>query len=339
MNKITIFLIQLMMTLLAITAQASNGGRGGGDLCEDQIKLIKTDLEIWINSKGPEGLTLSGISTADYSKAMLSSLASTKIRCVSKGDAFYPVEIDGTPKVCRFDFDEFESWITCDADKFMASTNADQYVLIHHEYAGLAKLEIPDGDQSQYAISNQISSFLTSTIVKKLFVKSKYSGPATAKDIMNLQYVPEFGYFEALQYCDAFGGHIPSAREFAEMATSAGAEGIRETQFANVERTDARVVAEEQKNLQDKYYTVEVGKNVAFYFNGNGFKAQDFNSQIPNANGHRYWTQFFPMIFFESRMPWGESAGFMLDQRATQREVICLPGKDPNVRPIPKVLE
>mgnify|MGYP000107758711 CR=1 FL=1 len=154
----------LIATLISFCAQASNGGRGGGDLCEDQIGVIRKDLKDWINAGGSEGLSLTGVTAGEYSKIMVEKIDSTKIRCVSEGDDFYPVQIDGTPKVCRFDFDEHESWITCDAKKFMSDTDSDQYVLIHHEYAGLAGLESPDGDQSKYLISNQISSFLTSAI-------------------------------------------------------------------------------------------------------------------------------------------------------------------------------
>ena len=52
-----------------------------------------------------------------------------------------------------------------------------QYELIHHEFAGLANFERPQGDDSDYAISNQLSGFLVDEIVKKLAVKPQIVPP------------------------------------------------------------------------------------------------------------------------------------------------------------------
>src|SRR5207253_11459999 len=47
--------------------------------------------------------------------------------------------------------------IQCNANRFMATSNSDQYILVHHEYAGLAGFEVNTGESSNYQISNQIT--------------------------------------------------------------------------------------------------------------------------------------------------------------------------------------
>jgi hypothetical protein len=64
----------------------------------------------------------------------------------------------------------------------MATDQSDQYVLIHHEYAGLAGFEVNDGESSQYEISNQISGYLEDQIVKKLVVKPRPGAGPSPKD-------------------------------------------------------------------------------------------------------------------------------------------------------------
>jgi hypothetical protein len=162
-------------TLFAFSMSAYAGQeKGGGDICEDRIKVIRDDLVSWIHQGGPKGLKLpSSVTVANYSQRMLEKLEAAKISCVGPMDKGYPVQINGTPKVCRFDLTTTESNITCDFLKFNATSESSQYVLIHHEYAGLAKLESPSGDDSKYFLSNQITSYLTSQVVKKLAVKPK----------------------------------------------------------------------------------------------------------------------------------------------------------------------
>lgn len=145
---------------------------GGGDSCEDRVQIIRADLHSWIGAGGPQGLALpQNLSVADYSKGMTAAFKSTKIRCVGAGDAGFPVKIGKAPKVCIFETIGDESQITCDFAKFQSLSESEQYVLIHHEYSGIAKFEVPDAETSTYFISNQISSFLENVLVKKLAVK------------------------------------------------------------------------------------------------------------------------------------------------------------------------
>ena len=156
----------------ALQSYSGSEGVGGGDLCEDRIKTIRADLKTWIENKGSEALQLpSGVSQVQYSQGMLNALAGAKIACVGPGDNNYPVEVHGTAKVCKFNVSAASKLITCDFKKFQSMTESDQYVLIHHEYAGLAGIDQPNGSDSVYTVSNQISGYLVDQVVKRLAVK------------------------------------------------------------------------------------------------------------------------------------------------------------------------
>lgn len=160
----------------SMSARGSEGV-GGGDLCEDRIQQIRDDIEVWIRAGGSKDLRLSSGMTIDqYNQSMMKALESTKVRCVKEGDSGYPVKVAGVPKVCRFDKSLFGSAkITCDENTFMnqaTMSESNQYILVHHEYAGLAGIENPNGDVSTYNLSNQISAYLVDQVVKKLAVKS-----------------------------------------------------------------------------------------------------------------------------------------------------------------------
>jgi hypothetical protein len=176
LTNLSTFAQGLNAQLSKSSGSVAKGGvaTGGGDLCEDRIQGIRDDLKKWILVGGHQELTLpNGMLAKDYKAAMLEKIKTASIRCVGKGDAGYPVTVDGTPKVCRFDSNSSSDLITCDYQKFQAMTESDQYVLVHHEYAGLAEIELPDGAKSDYRVSNQISGSLEDQVVKKLVVKSR----------------------------------------------------------------------------------------------------------------------------------------------------------------------
>lgn len=171
-----IIVLCFMMSMTNAFAKMGSEGVGGGDLCEDRIKVVRDDIKSWIKAGGPAGLKLTGVSVDEYSNSMLKSIENTKIRCVNNGDEGYPVSVDGVPKVCRFDINVKGSMITCDYSKFQAIKETNQYILVHHEYAGISQIEIPNGSDSDYSVSNQLSAFVVNAVVKKLSVK-----PATLK--------------------------------------------------------------------------------------------------------------------------------------------------------------
>ncbi len=178
------------LALSSVSALAAAGGsdRGGGDPCEDRIKIVRDDLRSWIEKDGPSGLSLpAGISVPEYSERMLTSIESAKIRCVGSHDSGFPVMINDSPKVCRFDRSDVKSQITCDVTKFASLSESDQYVLVHHEFAGLAGIERPNDDDSDYRVSNQISAHLADQMVKKLVVgEPSKPVPCASLDLRNV---------------------------------------------------------------------------------------------------------------------------------------------------------
>ena len=175
----TATLSSIIVTLVSVSSLAAGGvgNTGGGSMCEAQIKIIRDDLAGWISKGGAADLQLPRGLTADaYAKKMQQAFAAANIRCVSKGDKGYPVEVYGSPKTCRFDGNSSGALITCDEAKFEKLNETKQYELIHHEYAGIANIEIPNRDDSDYTVSNQISAYLEDTVVKRLAVKSVNDG-------------------------------------------------------------------------------------------------------------------------------------------------------------------
>jgi hypothetical protein len=61
--------------------------------------------------------------------------------------------------------------IECNTKRFLETDESDQYILVHHEFAGLAGLEVNQGEDSDYQISNQIAAFLEDQVTKKLVIK------------------------------------------------------------------------------------------------------------------------------------------------------------------------
>lgn len=156
------YLFTLTTFLFSALAFAGNGTSGGGDVCEQKIQFVRDSLKSWINKGGPRTLNFtSPVTIESYSSQMKTELEQAKIRCVKAGDNGYPVQVNNTPKVCRFDKSATDSVITCDFASFAGNNPIslnDQFTLIHHEYAGLAGLENPSEESSSYWLSSQITS-------------------------------------------------------------------------------------------------------------------------------------------------------------------------------------
>jgi len=186
----------IALTLCLAGPVHADQARGGGDICEDQIKKVRTDLNNWINTwiekgrpvgMGPGGLHLpGGISADQYSDKMLSQLKNANFWCVGPGNKGYPVTADGTPtgkpKVCHFDKNQNGGSFYCDDVKFNGTPESGQYKLIHHEYASLSQIEIPNGDDSDYRASNQINQYADHINVIQLAVRAPISPNNPAMD-------------------------------------------------------------------------------------------------------------------------------------------------------------
>ena len=149
---------------------AGPGASGGGDACEDRIKVIRDDLKAWISNGGSAGLKLpQTVTLHQYNTSMPDFIGRAQVSCTDRA-----VKIGSADKTCRFFWNSSGiPQIECNRTAFVNETKEDdQYVLVHHEYAGLAGFEVTDGEDSKYPISNQITTFLENQVIKRLVVKS-----------------------------------------------------------------------------------------------------------------------------------------------------------------------
>ena len=126
-----------------------------------RIQAISADIQSWILQGGPKELKLPENLCADrYSRSMLGEIKRATVSCTS--DRLF---IGSAEKTCI----NRDSEIVCNIDRFMNRTSeSDQYVLVHHEYAGLAGIEANPGAVSDYTISSQLTAFLEDVVVKRL---------------------------------------------------------------------------------------------------------------------------------------------------------------------------
>ena len=160
------------LSLLVGSALAGGETGGGGDICEDRFKTTRDDIKAWINDGGAKDLKLPDtVSKDQYNAEMIQAMQSTHIRCVGPGDVGYPVSIGDTAKICRYDKGTAINEITCDFTKFQSLSDDQRYIQVHHEYAGLANIEPPNGDDSNYQVSNQLADETVEKVIKVLAVK------------------------------------------------------------------------------------------------------------------------------------------------------------------------
>jgi hypothetical protein len=157
----------------------ANGVGNGGDICENRFTSVRNDIHSWILLGGSAGLSLpQGISFAEYNQSMLANIASAKVSCTDQ-----KLTIGQAEKTCiNYSSAGEQILIVCNTNRFMNTSENDQYILVHHEYAGLSGFEVNAGESSDYRISNQISGYLENAIVKKLVVRP--SAPPT-EDVFN----------------------------------------------------------------------------------------------------------------------------------------------------------
>lgn len=180
--KFNIFFLWLIITS-AQFSWAGNEGGGGGDASEIRVNEIRNDLLKWVNEGGAKGLVFSGDVTLEmYVNEMKAILRPKFVTVVfvkddSSEDETLRVSVQGKPKTCRGFYSKKDNkpHIVCNIDRFSATTDTDQYRLIHHEFAGLVGLEENDGAASDYSISDQLTDFLIPTTVLRLSVKKNNS--------------------------------------------------------------------------------------------------------------------------------------------------------------------
>jgi len=235
-------------------SDAGNESSGGGDASEAHVNQIRGDIWNWIESNGARDINLPWTMSYDqYTSGMLQYLSpgavlvgfiSTAEEAATQ-DPDLKVSINGQPKTCVSSIWQKDGLphIECNTERFAATSDADQYPLIHHEFAGLAGLEKNVGAQSDYEISSQLTAFLTTVTVTKLAIDPSPVTPQLTDVVLNSDgsvrlfvqssdYLSRTGHplpngqLGALEYCASIGNHLPSAKEFIQFAKSNGAIGL-----------------------------------------------------------------------------------------------------------------
>ncbi|MDG0818071.1 hypothetical protein [Bdellovibrio svalbardensis] len=188
----------IFILLLAISSQSFAGPRivgNGGDICENRFYTVRDDINSWVLSGGSKNLILrKELSLDKYNSDMLTQMKYGKISCTED-----KVFVGAAEKTCKnYVTSDGVAVISCNINRFMNTSEADQYVLVHHEYAGLAGFEKNSAEVSNYEISNQISEYLEDTIVKKLSIRPASNSAASKFDLLNSNFAK---------------GSIPSAKE------------------------------------------------------------------------------------------------------------------------------
>jgi hypothetical protein len=148
-----------------------NGAGNGGDICESSINTIRDDIKLWIKSNGHQNLSYpEDIKTSNYKTNMLKAIEVSKIACTNKA-----LKYNGAEKTCvNFKTNSNAKWIVCNSDRLKQLSTDDKYKIIHHEYAGVAGIEVNKDEESDYTLSNQISAYLEEQVVKRLAVKQPF---------------------------------------------------------------------------------------------------------------------------------------------------------------------
>jgi hypothetical protein len=174
-------------------------GGNGGDVCEHKIDDIRKDIESWIVRGGAARLSLAkfpGLTRQEYERRMLEQLRDPRIVVSCEKVAQKVLSAD---KTCRNFVDEAgKDVFACDVDRFMDPTitpASKQYFLVHHEFAGLAKIEVNRDEKSNYDLSEQISGFVTYELVPRLAIAPDAAEPAS----ISLSEIPAGSTLQALE--------------------------------------------------------------------------------------------------------------------------------------------
>lgn len=198
--KLTAKILSLALLSISLNSFAQRGGDkvgGGGDAkTEGRIKEIRNNILEWINADLAKGLDFKG-TDIDYetylngnaSKNILGmksvlqpDLGNVIVTVIKKNEedmSDYELNtwVDGQPKTCKrfISKKDLKKHILCNFERFWDQSESEQYKLVHHEYAGLAGVELTDGADSDYVLSNQITAQLRYESVLKLPVKKPSS--------------------------------------------------------------------------------------------------------------------------------------------------------------------
>ncbi|WP_408098900.1 hypothetical protein ACJVC5_08270 [Peredibacter sp. HCB2-198] len=169
------------LTTLPVYAAGGESG-GGGDSLEERVNDIRADILKWIKAGGSRSLKLpTDVTHEDYVSLMTDILQPQKVVI---GFEEADINVGGVPKTCRGFVSKENSrpHILCNISRFKGTSESGQYRLIHHEYAGLVRLERNDGAASDYEISSQITDYLRVQTVLRLSVLERIEGQQNGFD-------------------------------------------------------------------------------------------------------------------------------------------------------------
>jgi hypothetical protein len=192
--KTTVLSALLTIPAISMAQNFSGGGHvGGGDSkSEGRIKEIRNNILDWINAGFAKGLDFKGTGityetyvNGDAKKKILGMisvlqpvLGNVVVNVIktseeSASDEEMNTRVDGIPKTCKrfISKKDLKKHILCNYERFWEQSEAEQYKLVHHEYAGLAGVELTDGADSDYVLSNQITMKLKYETVLRLPIK------------------------------------------------------------------------------------------------------------------------------------------------------------------------
>ena len=168
--KLNVLVVLGVMTLLNVKTNVYAKGDSvgnGGDTCEARIQSIARNIQEWILYDNHSSLDFKDkVSKDEYEFSMLTALKLGRVSCTDEN-----LFVGKAEKTCKNYPDE--NFIECNIEKFMKTDDEGQYRLIHHEFAGLAGIEVNNGDEaSDYFLSNQISRKLEWETVQRLPINS-----------------------------------------------------------------------------------------------------------------------------------------------------------------------
>ena len=179
-----LFCTTLFISTTPVIAKIGTESGGGGDASEARVNEIRSDILKWIKNDGAKELVFSNeISYEEYYSKMVYVLQPKKVIISFTEEK---VIYDNFEKTCKSFVLEQENHmhILCNISRFEKTSDSNQYKLIHHEYAGLVRVEKNDGAASDYKFSSQLTDYLAYETVLKLAVKKVKKAACTvyAKD-------------------------------------------------------------------------------------------------------------------------------------------------------------
>lgn len=167
----------LALCLFAPVVSHAEGGAGvsGGDDCEQRFKEVANDVRKWVEGGGPKFLDHKkcGSTVEEYTRKMKAATSGFKVQCVSKkdppdknGKPVWPVQVNGSPKLCINWEENGTRQFRCDYSKFYKDrpTPDERFRSVSPraptEFAAIAGLEPASDNDSNYCYSDQLEGFL-----------------------------------------------------------------------------------------------------------------------------------------------------------------------------------